>query len=179
MQTPSEFHASASHMRLQMGAPLQRRAERAVGVLAGAICIGALYGGVRLLLDAEALGAKQSWLDGSLFPDYRIPGAVLTVVVGGGMLLTALAALRHSPSTGPAAFAMGATLLAWGAVETLTIGYQGPAQLVLLVLFVVGPAVPLLMIGWHAMSGANSHRSRCPVVAPDRQVSPDRARGRL
>jgi hypothetical protein len=45
---------------------------------------------------------------------------------------------------------MGLTLLVWGVVETLTIGYQGAGQLVLLGLFVVGPALPLVMIGLRA-----------------------------
>jgi hypothetical protein len=45
---------------------------------------------------------------------------------------------------------MGVTLLVWGAVETLTIGYQGAGQLVLLGLFVVGPALPLIAIGRRA-----------------------------
>ena len=38
--------------------------------------IGALYGGYGLLSDADGLGAKQSWLDGSPFPDYTVPGMV-------------------------------------------------------------------------------------------------------
>jgi hypothetical protein len=112
--------------------------------------VGALYGGAGLLIDADALGAEQSWLDATPFPDYRVPGVVLLVVIGGGMLATALAVLRRSRLAGLAALAMGLTLLVWGVVETVTIGYRGAGQLVLLGLFVVGPALPLIAIGRRA-----------------------------
>jgi hypothetical protein len=126
------------------------RRRRILAVVALAVGVGAVFGGWGLLSDAEGLGAKAEWLDGSLFPDYRIPGLFLLIVLGGGMLLLALLALRRSPLAGPAALAMGAVLLIWGLVETATIGYQGAAQLLLLAVFVVGPALPLVKIGWDA-----------------------------
>jgi len=134
----------------RIDASLVGRARWIVAALAGLVGVGALYGGVGLLIDAEALGAEQSWLDGTSFSDYRLPGVVLLVVIGGGMLLTALAALLRSRLAGLAALAMGVTVLVWGVVETLTIGYQGAGQLVLLGLFVVGPALSLIMIGLRA-----------------------------
>jgi hypothetical protein len=88
-------------------APLSRRARTVVTAVCGVVGVGALYGGVRLLVDAE-----ESWLGGTLFPDYRVPGVVLIVVVGGGMLATALAALRRSRSADPASLVMGVALLA-------------------------------------------------------------------
>jgi hypothetical protein len=62
------------------------------------------------------------------------------------MLVTALAALRRSRHAGIAALAMGVVLVVWGVVETLTIGYQGTGQLILLGVFVVAPALPLLVL---------------------------------
>lgn len=109
--------------------------------------VGALYGGVALLADPDGLGADPAWLDGSVFPDYRVPGVVLLVVVGGGML-TAAAITLLAPAVAPrAARAMALILLAWGAAETVTIGWQGPAQLVMLAAFVVVPAAILLTAG--------------------------------
>jgi hypothetical protein len=152
MRTASLTGATSS--RSQPGrhviAPLSRRAGLVVAGVAGVIGVGASYGGVRLLVDAEALGVKESWLEGTLFRDYRVPGVVLLTVVGGGMLVTALAALRRSRYAGLGALAMGVALIVWGVVETLTIGYQGTGQLVLLAVFVVAPALPLLLIGWRA-----------------------------
>jgi len=75
---------------------------------------------------------------------------VLLVVIGGGMLLTALFALRRSHFAGIAALVMGVVLLIWGLVETLTIGYQGAWQVGLLAVWVVGPALALLKLGWDA-----------------------------
>jgi hypothetical protein len=116
--------------------------------IAGAVAIGAGFGGWGLLSDAETLGAKSEWLDGSPFPNYRIPGVILLVVIGGGMLVTALLALRRTRVAGVAALAMGVVLLVWGLVETVTTGYQGTAQITLLAVWVVGPALPLVKIGW-------------------------------
>jgi hypothetical protein len=144
-----------------MVAPLSRRARLLVAGVAGVVGVGALYGGVRLLVDAEALGVRESWLEGTPFPDYRVPGVVLLTVIGGGMLVTALAALRRSRHAGIAALAMGVALVVWGVVETLTIGYQGTGQLVLLAVFVVAPALPLLVIGWRAtIPSASPGRAR-------------------
>jgi len=142
-------------------APLSPRARLTVAGVAGVIGLGALYGGVRLLVDAEALGVEESWLKGTPFPDYRVPGVVLLAVIGGGMLVTALAALRRSRYAGLAALVMGAALVIWGLVETLTIGDQGADQLVLLAVFVVAPALPLLVIGWRATVTSASPTREC------------------
>jgi hypothetical protein len=133
---------------VSLQAPLTGRARTAVTAIAGLIGVGALFGGYGLLSDAEGLGVKESWLDGTPFPDYRVPGVVLLLVIAGGMLLTAASALLRARFAGLAALAMGLTLLVWGAVETITVGYRGAAQLVLLALFVVAPAAPLIKIGW-------------------------------
>ena len=161
MQTPSLTGVTSSPSQLgpRVIAPLSRRARLVVAGAAGVVGVGALYGGVRLLVDAGALGVKESWLEGTPFPDYRVPGVVLLTVIGGGMLVTALAAVRQSRYAGIAALAMGVALVVWGVVETLTIGYQGAGQLVLLAVFVVAPALPLLVIGW---------RATAPFASPDR-----------
>jgi hypothetical protein len=120
-----------------------------IAAVTGVVGAGAVFGGWGLLSNADGLGAKSDWLDGSPFPDYRIPGLVL-LIVGGGMLLTTLLALRRSRFAGVAALTMGVVLLIWGAVETVTIGYQGADQIALLAGWVVGPALPLLKLGWDA-----------------------------
>jgi hypothetical protein len=151
----------SAHLGRRVLSPLAPRARLVLVGVAGAVGVGALYGGVRLLVDAEALGVRESWLEGTPFSDYRVPGVVLLTVVGGGMLVTALAALRRSRYAGVASFAMGGALLVWGAVETITIGYRGTGQLVLLGVFVIAPALPLLVIGSRAVV---PHHARVPVV---------------
>jgi len=147
----------------------------AVAVIVG---IAALYGCLGLLIDAQRLGARDSWLDGSPFPNFIVPGLVLGVVIGGGALTTAAMAARRTRLARPAAFAMGLTLLAWGLVETLTIGYRGIPQVVLIALFVAGPALLFLGVGWRASLGylprdnaSRPGRDRgvpgCRATAPD------------
>jgi hypothetical protein len=85
---------------------------------------------------------------------------VLLVVIGGGMLVTAVSALGRSGLAGPSALVMGAVLLVWGTVETLAIGYRGVEQLVLVALFVAAPALLLLRLGWDSVGprrDANPH----------------------
>ncbi len=125
--------------------------DRGIAAIEAIVGAGGVFGGYSLLSDAEGLGAKQSWLAGSPFPDFTIPGLVLLVVIGGGMLAAAavtLLARRHAPV---AALCMAPTLLLWGVVETLTIGWRGLAQLVLVAVFVIAPALVLALYGARAL----------------------------
>jgi hypothetical protein len=75
---------------------LTGRRRWAIAAFAAWVGVGALFGGYGLLADAENLGVKDAWLEGTPLPDYRVPGLVLLVVIGGGMLVTVLLALRGS-----------------------------------------------------------------------------------
>jgi hypothetical protein len=131
-----------------------RRGPRLVVAATGLIVgIGGLFGGYGLLSDADGLGAKQSWLDGSPFPDYTVPGLFLLVVIGGGMLAVATLALLGRSEAAAAAVVMGVVILAWGIVETLTVGWRGGPQVVLLALFVIAPAIVLIGIGRASLRG--------------------------
>jgi hypothetical protein len=111
------------------------------------VALGAVYGGLSLLADPDELGVDHAWLDGSVFPDYTIPGLVLLVVIGGGMLIAAAVAVWAPRKAGLAAEVMAAALLVWGTVETFTIGWRGTTQLVLIATFVVAPAIALVFLG--------------------------------
>jgi hypothetical protein len=105
--------------------------------------VGAVFGGYGLLNDAEGLGAKKAWLDGSIFPDYTVPGLFLLVVIGGGMLSAAAITLFHRRRAAIVARLMATVLVLWGATETVTIGWRGWQQLVLVGTFVLAPALIL------------------------------------
>ena len=51
-----------------------RRARWGIAAIEIVVGLGAVYGGYSLLSNAEGLGAKQAWLEGSVFPDYTVPG---------------------------------------------------------------------------------------------------------
>ncbi len=72
---------------------------------------------------------------------------MLLVVIGGGLLTAAGLAAFGRPTAAGAALTMGSLLLTWGVVETVTVGWQGPPQVVLLAAFVVAPAAILIGIG--------------------------------
>lgn len=130
---------------------LARRARVLLAGVAGIIGIGALFGGYGLMRDAEGLGLSESWLAGSPFSDYRIPDLILFVVIGGGMLVTALLAVSGSRYAALSAFAMGVELVIWGTVETLVVGWHGAGQVALLGAFVVAPATVLIRTGLAAV----------------------------
>jgi hypothetical protein len=81
-----------------------------------------------------------------VFPDYTVPGVVLLVVVGGGMLCAAGLAIAGDRRAPGAAGLMAAVLLGWGVTECATIGWRGWQQLVLVGSFVIAPA---LVLGSH------------------------------
>jgi hypothetical protein len=120
-----------------------RRTRRGIATIEIVVGAGAVYGGYSLLTDAEGLGVKQAWLEGSVFSDYTVPGLFLLVVIGGGMLAAATVTMLAPAYAARAAGIMAAILVAWGLVETLTIGWRGMAQLVLVGAFVVAPALVL------------------------------------
>jgi hypothetical protein len=105
--------------------------------------VGAIFGGYGLLSDAKGLGAKQAWLEGSVFPDYTVPGLFLLIVIGGGMLTAAAITVFLHRHAALAAGAMATVLVLWGITETVTIGWRGWQQVVLMGAFVMAPAVIL------------------------------------
>lgn len=102
--------------------------------------IGALYGGTSFLLDPTGgrIQLPISLLEGSVFPDYRIPGAVLFVTFGLLPWPVAFALLRQTPRPAFLGYAwpwLGALGLAlglviWLVVQALTIGLAGGIQAV-------------------------------------------------
>jgi hypothetical protein len=92
-----------------------------------AMGLAAVAGGVGLVRDGS--GLDPAWIDHTLLPSWTIPGILLAVVVGGGMLAAAAVSVRSRRLAAPAALVMGAVLLVWLAVETLMIGWHGGPQL--------------------------------------------------
>ena len=117
--------------------------------------VGALFGGYGLLDDAVGLGLEEQWLDGSPFADYKIPGLFLLIVIGGGMLVSALLALMRSRYATLAAFSMGLTLALWLIIETLIIRFQHWSQYALLLVLGTVAAV-LMVVGGRALRQRSS-----------------------
>jgi hypothetical protein len=147
------------------------RTRRLLVAVESIVGLGALYGGVELLRDAEGFGARRAWLAGSVFSDYTIPGLVLAVVIGGGMLAAAVITALAGRYAAVSALAMGLLVLCWGTVETLTLGLVGGAQLTLLSTFVVAPGVALTLIGARGVRRSRRRGRGQLGSQPDRRVS--------
>jgi len=108
--------------------------------------ISGLAGGIGLILDpsGKSLQIPLSWLDGSPFSNYLIPGLILFVVLGLYPLVVFYGLLKKIIWSWLAAFILGPALIIWIGVEIIIIGYhaQPPLQLIyglvgLIILFLV------------------------------------------
>jgi len=111
------------------------------------IGLGALYGGIAILTGAFSQWLPMGFLQGSPFCDYSIPGLVLTIVLGGGMLLVATTIfIRHEWAV-LVSMGMGIVLIGWIAVEVAIIDRNPqaivPPTVVQQILF---PVLGLVMI---------------------------------
>ena len=114
---------------------------------------GALYGGG--LMIADPTGARIGFPPGLLvrtpFESYLIPGLVLLLVNGLGMLAGALALILGWPHAVHVALALGALLTGWITVQYLMIGAVSPLQPVMLV-----TGLLLLVTAWMAWRALRS-----------------------
>jgi hypothetical protein len=85
------------------------------------IGLGAIGGGIAILTGAFDQWFSPTWLQGTPFRDYTIPGLILLIVIGGGMLLAAATLfLRHEWAVILSA-AMGIIMIGFEAFEVAII----------------------------------------------------------
>lgn len=114
----------------------------ALAAIEAFIGLGAVGGGIAILTGAFDQWLPVAWLQGTPFSDYLIPGLVLLIVVGGGMLLAATAMLfiQHEFALMLSA-AMGLVMIGWEVIEVAIINrYEQaviPSTIVQQVLFSV------------------------------------------
>src|SRR6266849_2145746 len=120
-------------------------------VIGACIGLGAIGGGIALLIGAFAQWLPVAWLQGTPFSDYIIPGLLLTVVVGGGMLLAAATQFIQREWAVLLSAAMGLIMIGWEIVEVAIIDRYAqavvPSTVVQQVLFSV---LGLVIIGLSA-----------------------------
>jgi hypothetical protein len=115
--------------------PLTRRPRAGLGRRRGGrILVGlelftgatGVAGGLLLVLgpDGSLLNAKLAALAGSPFPDWRIPGALLATLVGGGFLGTALWQWRRGWHARELSLLAGLGLVVFEGAELAWIGFQ-------------------------------------------------------
>ena len=141
----------------------------ALVVIEAFIGLGAIGGGIALLMGAFAQWLPIAWLAGTPFSDYTIPGLVLTFVVGGGMLLAAATMFIQHEWAVLFQAAMGLIIIGWEIVEVVIIDHYEqavvPSTVVQQVLFSVlglvifGLAVSLWMAEYRGHSFLTRHAS--------------------
>jgi hypothetical protein len=92
-----------------------------LGILLAFGAINALGGGLYGLLGAK--GVPTEWLAGSPFKDYFVPSLFLLGVVGGSLLLGAIAVFGHWRNASMLAVTSGLIGLWWLAVQIAIIGF--------------------------------------------------------
>jgi hypothetical protein len=88
--------------------------------------LGGIGGGALLVAqpDGGVLRMPLSYLQGSPFPDYRVPGLVLLLVLGVLPLVVAFGVLGRRAWAWFGAFAVGCGLIIFELVEVAVIGYN-------------------------------------------------------
>ena len=129
--------------------------NRVVMVLEYVTAVAALAGGVMLAVrpDGSLLQARQSALAGSPFSDWRVPGILLSVLVGVGYLLAAEWQRRRLPHARELSIFAGLGLIAFEAAEWIWIGFQ-PLEVIF---GAVGAVVAVLAIRQRAVARSVKH----------------------
>ena len=91
----------------------------ALGLLQAFIAVGAIWGGFVLVMDPSGagMGMPVSMLEGSIFPDFFVPGLFLLLVNGFGSLSGALLSFLKKKIAGSVAITLGAILVAWIVIQ--------------------------------------------------------------
>ena len=109
----------------------------------------ALLGGGLLAArpDGSLLHAKISALANSPFPDYRVPGVLLAVLVGGGFVGTGVWQGLRAPLARELSMVAGAGIVLFEGAELLWLGFQ-PLEAVFAVV-----GVTVLVLAWGLPTG--------------------------
>jgi len=131
------------------------------------IGLSAISGGIALLIGAFAQWLPVAFLQGTPFSNYIIPGLVLTIVVGGGMLLAAATQFIQREWAVYLSAAMGFIMIGWVIVEVAIINRNEqamiPSTIVQQILFlvlglvIVGLAISLWMTKYRGQHVPSRH----------------------
>jgi hypothetical protein len=139
-------------------AAMGRAGKLAVGLLVW-LGLGALAGGAALVAkpDGSVMQMPLSWLAGSPFPDFFVPGLILGGLFGVGSFAVAVMGLRRWHIAPFLAFAIGCAMMIWIVVELAII--RGISILhPLYFLTGLGIAAAAVSWGWPTLQGWRASR---------------------
>jgi hypothetical protein len=128
--------------------PTRRRTLLAIALF---LAVGAIPAGVGFALrpDGSLVGMPLAVLAGTPFPDFRLPGFVLALAVGGSTLAASILLALGARRAADLAVVAGAITLGWIAVQLWLIGYVSPLQPLVAML-----GLALMGLAWRARSAA-------------------------
>jgi len=97
----------------------QRMLRVAMVVLNGFVALAAIGGGAALALGLEGGRFPLSFLQGTHFDSYVVPGAILAVVVGGSAFAATASAVLRPSIAGQVSVSAGLVLVGWIIGEVL------------------------------------------------------------
>ena len=125
---------------------LKKFCRAALLVLTGFLALSAVPGGLALI--AGFYSPPVTYLQGSVFKDFRVPGLALMLVVGGSGLLAFCLLVRGNRFAALSAAAAGLIVMSFEFVEVLVIGSPaGPAQVMQIFYFGLGAGAVALALG--------------------------------
>jgi hypothetical protein len=94
-----------------------------LGALQALIGLGAIGGGLMLVIDpsGSTLGVPSGLLEGSIFPNFLIPGIFLMVVNGFGSSIGAVFSFTKRQCTQGIAIVLGVILVSWIVIQVIII----------------------------------------------------------
>jgi hypothetical protein len=104
-----------------MSGTIQNFIRHTLGVLLAFAALTAFGGGYYAISGAN--GVPTSWLEGSPFRDYFIPGLVLFVLVGGSFLFASISVFARFHFARVAVFCAVIIVFLWLTVKVSIIGY--------------------------------------------------------
>jgi hypothetical protein len=99
----------------------------ALVVIEALIGLGAIGGGIAILTGVFDQWFPIAWLQGTPFSDYTIPGLVLLIVIGGGMLLAAATVFIQREWAVLLSAAMGLIMIGFEVFEVVIIDHYADA----------------------------------------------------
>jgi hypothetical protein len=89
------------------------------------VAASAVGGGVELVFGLNR-SVPMSWLHGTPFSDFTVPGLILGIVVGGSATFATLAAIKSADAGAAASLIAGAILSGWIVGEVLLLNQPHP-----------------------------------------------------
>jgi len=114
------------------------------------VAVTAIGGGIALTTGLEDERFPTSWLDGTPFTSYLVPGVILAVVVGGSAALATVAVWRNPRTGGALSVLAGAALVGQIIGEILLLTQPGQPTATELVYLTIGVLMAALgLLFWH------------------------------